>query len=237
MSDAGEAALRERQQGGRKTGTVGLRDFDRGVVETLGAVVVKDNYFLTIPGVSPAPGHPGIQVVFAFPEDIYEHWKKPSIVVSRDDVSTAMQRYHPGAYQYRAPAAGARPVVVSGIQGFTSMETMSQAVPFDLSYSLNIITTGRGSGGSRAQAGLMLDWVLRKFPPYCAIYVLDSIGDQRTYTAWMDGVGMLDEVAEVSERTIGFAVTLRVEAEFDLAEPEIHSTVTAPPTFKFKRKP
>jgi hypothetical protein len=247
MTTAGDAGIRDRQSGGQRTGTVGLRDFDKGVVETLGAVVKLDennqpNYWLmALRGVpltdlaevvNTPPGMPGIPVTFAFPEDIYEHWRKPGIIVSRDDASPAMQRYHPGAMQYNAPAKNARPVVVSGYgTGFSSMETLSQAVPFDLSYTINIITAG-----SRNNANLILDHVLRIFPPYAAIYVTDSVGDQRTYSAWMDGVAMLDELADVSERTIGFAVTLRVEAEFDLTDPEIRSTVTGRSTVNMQRK-
>lgn len=245
MTVAGDAAIRARQAGGQRTGTVGLRDFDRGVVETLKAVVINNaegqpNYWLTELGGIPLadidmplapPGMPGIPITFAFPEDIYEHWRKPGIIVSRDDASPAMQRYHPGAMQYNAPAKNARPVVYGTQTGFSSMETLSQAVPFDLIYTINIITIG-----SRNLANKLLDHVLRIYPPYAAIYVLDSVGDQRTYSAWMDGVSMLDELADVSERSIGFAVTLRVEAEFDLSDPEIRPTATGRATVNMQRK-
>lgn len=251
MATTGDQALRDRQKGGLRTGIVTLRDFDQGVVETLKAKVINSaegqpNYWLTeLHGVPVGdiamplvpPGMPGIPVTFAFPEDIYEHWRKPGIVVSRDDASPAMQRYHPGAMQYNAPAANAKPVsylapnTTVPLTGFTSMEMLSQAVPFDLTYTINIITIGY-----RNLANLILDHVLRIFPPYAAIYLKDSIGDQRTYSAWMDGVGMLDELADVSERTIGFAVTLRVEAEFDLSDPEIRKTVTGRATLNMQRK-
>lgn len=251
MTTAGDAALRARQTGGQRTGIVALRDFDRGVVETLRAKVINDpsgqpNYWLTeMSGVPVAeiamplvpPGSPGIPVTFAYPEDIYEHWRKPGIVVSRDDIAPAMNRYHPGAMQYNAPAKNAKPVsylapnATVPLTGYSSMEMLSQAVPFDLTYTINIITIG-----ARNLANLMLDHVLRIFPPYTAIYVLDSVGDQRTYSAWMDGVSMLDELADVTERTIGFAVVLRVEAEFDLSDPEIRSTVTGRPTVNMQRK-
>jgi hypothetical protein len=234
MTAAGDAAIRARQSGGQRTGTVTLKDFDRGVVETLRAKVVQyqnqPNYFLMELSGTPLgeielplipPGMPGIPITFAFPEDIYEHWRKPGIVVSRDDIAPAMQRYHPGAMQYNAPAANARAVVAaSGAQGYSKMETLTQATPFDITYTISVI-----SAGSRNLANRMLDHVLRIYPPYAAIYVLDSIGDQRTYSAWMEGSAMLDELADVSERTIGFAVTLRVEAEFDLTDPEIRATV------------
>lgn len=247
MTTAGDAGIRDRQSGAQRTGTVSLRDFDEGVVETLGAVVRPDsegqpNYWLLalrgVPltelaaEVNTPPGMPGIPVTFAFPEDIYEHWRKPGVVVSRDDASPAMNRYHPGAMQYGAPAPNSRPVVVAGYgTGYSQRETLAQATPFDLSYTINIITAG-----SRNNANRILDHVLRIYPPYAAVYVTDSIGDQRTYSAWMDGVSMLDELVDVSERTIGFAVTLRVEAEFDLADPEIRATVTGRAKLNMQRK-
>lgn len=225
MPAVGPDALREKQAGGQKTGVVTLRDFDRGVVETLRAEIIEDNYFLVMADVAPPPGKPGIPITFAYPEDVYEKWKLPCLVVSRDDMSPAMNRYHPGSMQYNAPASGAMPFVVNNVTGFSSMETMAQAVPFDLQYSINILSTGRGSPGARAQAEKMLFHVLRTYPPYGAVYVRDSLGDARTYSCFTDAVSMLDEVADISDRTIGFAVTLRVEAECDLAEPEIHSVV------------
>lgn len=245
MTAAGEAAIRARQSGGQRSGIVRLRDFDRGVVETLRAVVVTDendqpNYYLKeLAGIPLTeidmplmpPGQPGIPITFAYPEDIYEHWRKPGITVSRDDASPAMQRYHPGAMQYNAPAKNARQVVVNNVAGYSSMEMMPQAVPYDLIYTINILTIG-----SRNLANLILDHVMRIYPPYAAVYVLDSVGDQRTYSAWNDGTAMLDELADVSERTIGFAVTLRVEAEFDLADPEIRRTATGRATVNMQRK-
>jgi len=226
MTTTGDAALRAKRAGGERTGIVTLRDFDRGVVETLRAVVIGDNYFVQIPGVAPAPGQPGVPITFAYPEDAYERWKLPAIVVSRDDIAPAMQRWHPGAMQYNAPAYGAREVTIGGQTGFTGMETMAQAIPLDISYTITLMTTGRGAPGSRAGAGAMLDYVFRIYPPYCAVYVKDSLGDQRTYSAYTDSLGMLDDVADISDRTIAFAVTLRVEAECDLTDPEIHSTAT-----------
>ncbi len=235
-ADVGDAALRSRQLGGLKTGTVSIRSFDQGVVETLKSVAVQGsenlNYYIPkeLIGVEPSPNQPGVQVIFAFPEDIYEKWKKPCIMVSRDDLAPAMQRWHPGAMQYNAPATSAGTVVYNGVSAPSKMETMAQATPIDLQYTISILSV------NRTQANKMLEYVLKIFPPYAAVFVKDSIGDQRTYSAWMDGVSMLDELADVSDRTIGFGVALRVEAEFDLADPETHTTVTGRPTLNMQRK-
>ena len=59
---------------------------------------------------------------------------------------------------------------------------------------------------------------------------MDSIGDVRTYEAFQESISPLDEVSEVVDRVIGFAVTLRVEGELDLLDPETKNTVTALPT-------
>jgi hypothetical protein len=43
----------------------------------------------------------------------------------------------------------------------------------------------------------------------------------------MEGVSMLDDVPQVTERVIGFSISLRVEAEYDLEAPIIQPTVSS----------
>jgi hypothetical protein len=57
---------------------------------------------------------------------------------------------------------------------------------------------------------------MRTYQPYCEVRIRDSIGDVRGYESFCEGPSHLDEVSEVVERVIGFALTLRVEAELDL---------------------
>lgn len=228
-------ALRERVEGKARTGTVNLRSFDEGLVLTLGATEISDNYWLEIEGIDPPPGSPGIPVTWALPEDVFEKYKQPVVLCRRDDIAPALQRWHPGALQYRAPAEGATLAVVAGQQGFSHMEQLQQAVPFDFSYTVNIMARQRGALGLRNQANRILDYVLRKFPPYCALYLKDSIGDVRSYEAYMDGISMLDEAPGVTERMIGFAVLLRVEGELDLTDPDISPTVRKELTLVLER--
>lgn len=256
-------AAEDRRTGQAPTGVVGLRNFDAGVVETLGAEVHEvetgkgphSNYYIipsrTFP-VEPAPGLPGIPVTFSHPEDVYARYRQPVIVVRRDDISPAMNRYHPGQQSYRAPAQEANPVVVvlnpgtfgeRRIQGYDKYESKPTGVPFDLSYTISIYARHRGKGplprkgrptgftgakGSpRNQVNSVLDYILRRYAPYCQVIVEDSIGGQRRYSAFMEAVSHLDEVPEVTERVLGFAVTLRVEAELDLSDPVVERAVTA----------
>lgn len=246
-----------REAGSAPSGLVGLRNFDAGVVETLGAEVHEvdtgkgphSNYYITpsrtFP-VEPAPGLPGVPITFSHPEDVYARYRQPIIVVRRDDISPAMNRWHPGQKSWKAPAQEANPVTVvinpdtfgeTRLHGFDRYETKDTGVPFDITYSIQIYARHRGKGplpkkgkptgftgapGSpRNQVNAVLDYVLRRYAPYSQVTVEDSLGDTRKYSSFMEAVSHLDEVPEVTERVLGFAVTLRVEAELDLSDPVV----------------
>lgn len=217
--------------GERPNGTVTLRSFDQGVVETLGGRVIGDRYYVTIDGVEPPPGDPGIAVHFMYPEDLYANFRYPAFVISRDDMSISFGRIHPFNAQYHAPAKSALPVVAQGpngttLSGFDKMSERQDATPYDFTYTINIYNTLRGGFGGRGAANLMLDYTLRRFPPYGQVFVPDSLGYVRTYEAFNEGVTNLDDLMGVSERVIVFAVTVRVEGEYDLADETTSRTVT-----------
>jgi len=225
---------------------VSLRDFDKGVVTTMGATLFYNergeprNYYLDVPGVRgrvSREGIPGVPIVFAFPEDIWEKYDFPLIVCRRDDITPTMNRWHPGSLQYRAPSATGNQTVVNtspgrpesaNVFGFSRMEQLQQAVPYDISYTISIFAHNRGGGTNQANA--ILNAILRVYPPYCLVHLVDSVGDGRTYEAFQESISHLDDVPEVADRVVGFAVTLRVEGELDLLDPETMATVTALPT-------
>lgn len=221
MSAESDAAIRLRRAGGQRPGTVTIRDFDLGLVRTMGGVVKEikgfPDYYLDIPNVEPPVGFPGVAITFGFPEDYYQVQRRPCVVLTRDDIEPAMQRWHPGSTQYYVPSVGARSFTASdGRKGFTGYEDLQQAVPFDFMYTITALTTSKGNMGS---ANAMVDYLLRRFPPYSAVYVPDSVGDNRTYSLYMDGLSMMDEIMEVSERTAGYAMMIRIEGELDLCDP------------------
>ena len=235
--DVHSTALRERQSGKARTGAVTLRDFDQGVVETLGAKVIEDRYIITgVPNVDAPPGLAGVPVVFAHPEEVFQTHKIPVIEVRRDDVSPAMNRWHPGTIHYRVPAQGAQKVAAAipgtgMVTGYDSYEEQQQACPFDLLYSINIIAKNRQYMASAQQ---LLAYVLKIYQPYCGVWVKDSVGDWRSYEAFLESVAPMDEAADVAERVIGFALSLRVEAELDLNEPFKSKAITKLPTLRTK---
>lgn len=233
-------ALQQPFSGERPNGTVTLRSFDQGIVESLGARVNGDKYYVTVDGVELAPGEPGIPVHFMYPEDMYANFRYPAFVISRDDISISFQRIHPFQAQYRAPAKTALPVKVqtpSGERsGFDRMSSRLDATPYDITYTINIYQSLRGGYGGRKAANMMLDHVLRIFPAYGQVFVPDSLGAYRSYEAFNEGIANLDDVAGVSERLIQFAVTVRVEAEYDLADETTSRTVTQNATVNLQRK-
>jgi hypothetical protein len=225
-------ARRDRYEGRAPNGTVGLYAYDEGVYLTLRCFDKDDEYYLdpALVGIDAPPGKPGIPVTFFVPEDAHAMARYPLILITRDSIDVAMQRWHPGSLQYRAPASTAVKVSVDGQEGFDRVEYRQQACPFDISYSLMLYCRTRLDGNK------MLDYVLRRFPPYCNLRVRDSLGDNRLYTAFMESVGMLDSENEVGDRLIAFALSLRVEAELDLGDPEVQKVVTQAPILTTKVK-
>ncbi len=246
-------AFNQRVLGLAKTGFVGLRNFDLGVVESLGAFVANDTtgqpkYWLSSPVKVPlwndaaeaVPGLPGVPVIFGNPEDVNQDIKLPYVQVTRDDISPAMERWGQGYQQYRAPADGAIPfstTLPNGkvVNGYDRVEIVAQAIPFDLTYTISVKARYRGAPGQRNSVNAIFGHVLRMYPPYGKINVVDSIGDLRSYEAFNEGISNLDNVVEVQDRTLGFAITVRVEGELDLKDPQTSQTVRHPLTLQLQQ--
>jgi hypothetical protein len=162
------------------------------------------------------------------------------VEVRRDDIAQAMERWMPGTQQYRAPADGAQPLSVTlpngvTVTGYDRMEIVAQAIPFDITYTISVKARYRGAPGQRNQVNGLFANVLRRYPPYGKINVVDSIGDLRSYEAFNEGISNLDNIVEVQDRTLGFAITLRVEAELDLKDPYTVQTVRHPLTLQLQQ--
>jgi hypothetical protein len=217
----------DRYNGEAVNGTVTLRSFDDGVVRMMRATLLTPqrtagfgaNYFIqNVPNMTQPPDYPGVPVTFSVPTDIFEEYRIPVVVVQRTSIQPAMQRWHPGAWQYRAPAAGAAPVTFNGMSGFNRYALVSQAIPFDIDYTIRIIARNRGGASEatpRSQANALFMYLISIWQPYSAVYVEDSIGDIRSYSVTAQ-YGVEDEVIDVTARTIGFTIDITVEGELDL---------------------
>lgn len=230
-------------KGNERTGDVWVSDFDRGVITTLGGEInaVGDTYvIMNVSGVSPPPAtgereFEGIPVYFSFPDETINPKILPSFVVRRDDLIPAMSRWHPGNQQYNIPSTGSRPVTITNprtgdvmAQGFNEYEDKSQAVPFDLMYTIQI--RARYRNNLKVEAMKMLHHTLKKYKPYTVVYVKDSNDDLRSYTAFMESPSALDTKPDVAGREANFNVTLRIEAELDLNDPEVRQAMSGLPT-------
>lgn len=243
--EATTQALRERSEGRADNGTVNLRCFDEGVVTSMGATkdIQRQRYFLTIPNIDGPPGSPidplvngelRVPIVFAIPEDVFSNYEIPIIVVRREAITPRLNAWHPGQLQYRAPSFHSRPIVyLEGTSyekhGFDLMNQRQMAVPFSINYSISILSRHRGlTLAQRNQANQVFEHILKIYQPYTYIKLIDSIGDERTYDAFMSSVVPVDSDAEVAERVIGFSFSLDVMAELDLAPTETFVTMYAP---------
>jgi hypothetical protein len=261
----------DRERGNAPNGVVGLRNFDEGIVLTLGAELEEtetgkghtNNYFIgtNVLPVEPAPGASGIPVVFSHPEDVYMRYRQPLVYIRRDDFSPAMNRWHPKMTEWRVPSQGANPVSITfdegtngevTVSGYDSYQRKEMAVPFDITYTINILARHRGkgtlppkgepvgftgaTGSPRNQVNRVLQYVLERFPPYGQVYVRDSLDDGRLYSSFMESLSSLDEVPEITERVLGFAITVRVEGELDIGVPCEETVVTASPVVGLETK-
>lgn len=228
IPDATRAAYRDREFGRAPNGDVIVRDFDRGLVVHLGGVIHKvgpdeiPGYYADVPGVEPVPGLPGVQIIFGNPDDAFANYLLPQIVVTRDDITPAMSRWHPGTVKYRAPKPGAQAVQVTGPggvvkTGYRKMGQQEGAIPYDIGYTLTIAHERRGLK-DRESGNKILHHVMKRCTPYFNFLVIDSIDDQRIYFATAEAATSSDELLDVADRTISWTMGVMVEAELDFLD-------------------
>lgn len=195
------------------TGSIGLRDFDKGVQETLGAILVETEnegtkYFLQSKSLNE-----DVPVVMATHEAIFREYKLPSIVIKRGDPTLALNRYV-GGYAYREPVGDGVEIddIYGNIVGSTLYVSRPTSYPFDIVYDIQVLHKFQGL------AIKLLDEVLRVYKPVSKVLVKDTERDERSYTVFVQGVAGVSEFLDVTGRVQGFIVTLKVEAEIDLCD-------------------
>lgn len=206
---------------GARTGDVFIRNFDQGVIETLGGYIgvpdteeliamlggEKKTYFIDIPEAVPSK----VPVVFGNPEAVLQKKIYPSFLVLRDDPVPAMSRWHSiGSQKYRVPSVGAVVEVIGGVSGYSEYETAPQDQPYDLTYQIQVMAR------YEHQSIPMLKKVLRTYPPYSKINLIDSLGQARSYTVFQESLNDISELIDVADRMKGWSVTIRVEGELTL---------------------
>lgn len=197
-----------------KTGSVFLRNFDQGVVETMNGevrlIAGQRNYFIDIPACTPV----AVPVIFLNPEQVFEDKIYPSFTMSRSGAFPALQRWHSvGQLEYIADAVSGYSVV-GGVTGPDFVEIKAQAIPFDITYDIACYAR------YEREAVPMIKHLLRVWQPYSKLRLVDSLGQNRVYSVYNENdVSDLAEVTSVAERVRGYLVSIRVEGELDINDP------------------
>lgn len=207
-------------------GTIGLRAFDKGLVETLGAAlypmvvdgVERSVYAVDVDGVKTnLEGYDGrVPVMFALPEDVFQTYKLPCFIVRRNDLKPAFERA-PWYVTHRAPSDGAGEIIVPTgrrgqfLRGWDSYDTKRGAMPFDISYDVQILAR-RHMNGIR-----LLTYCLQRCPPpFFTMSCEDSIGDKRLYDCGEVAVSSASELADIADRTMAWTISFEIRGELDL---------------------
>ncbi len=206
------------------TGEVFLRNFDQGVIDSLGATpdqsVPEDPAFvLYIPGVSDPTNR--VTVYMNNPEQIYKMKRFPLISIQREDPTLALQRWMGvGQLEARFGVSGTG-LVIGWVSGFTQYVSKPQATPYDFTYNITCMDRYEN------QVQPILKQVLKSFPQIGKLYVKDSLGLQRTYEARSEGsLTPLKENIDAVNRIVSYTVTVRVDGEMDLTSAVTTTAVT-----------
>lgn len=216
-------------------GDVFYREFDEGIITTLGGEIIGDRYYLPqslFPGIQPplfseftgntgdiGTHMPGIPFSMGEPSEVVRHLI-PCVHIKREDPSPALERQHGFRVKYRAPAPGAQPVSVNyrgkTVNGYTSYQEQEDGIPTDLSYTIMVEANGKSA---KTNAHKLLKHCMNFFYPRGKLYLVDSEGRTRSYWVHTEGPSELTAIADIRDRTIIYALTCRVMAEIDVREP------------------
>lgn len=202
---------------GFRTGVVDLLDWDEALIRGFGAQedLIKEQYYLPLDGIfvnlnGRAEPVDRAMVVFKRPEPTQVTAILPMIAVIRDSIVSAEERLLSPVQQFKLPTDGADRVSAGGMLGYTQYDTKDKAHPYDFIYTIECWAR------YRAVAQMMLQMVMSAYRQRATITVLDSIGCERTYAAYQQGVNDITEVSSLVDRVPGFSLTVKIEGELTL---------------------
>jgi len=230
----------------KQIGDVFLREFDMGMVRTLGCVDIGQRFYLPltkVPGVNPplftefygdasevGQPMPGIPLIYGNPSSAVQRYTLPCIRLRREDPSPALERWMSKHYKYRRPAPGYSPINVQyrnrTLTGYAKYESQEGSTPYDIPYTLTAEAAGKGA---RTKAHILLHHCMKIFIPHGKLRVDDSLGRERKYWVFGEGPSDVSVAADIRDRIIIFALSLRVQAELDLEDPAVTQAVTSEP--------
>ena len=202
------------------TGEVTIRSFDQGIVNSMGALANADSAH---PAYSLSVGYGSltrnVSVYFDQPEQVFQYKVFPFITIHREFEPAPHRWMGVGQLEFRA--ATGNPLLINSVSGSDGYTAKIQAYPFDITYTISCFDRYEN------EVQYLLSTLLRLFPPVGKIYVTDSLGLLRSYEAYLEGgITNLQELIDPVNRARGYALTVRVEGELDLADPYMTTAVT-----------
>ena len=204
--------------------TIALRAFDLGLYETLGASLYQYNvdgeprqvYARDFANVSTnIPGLQGrVPYFFANPEDVYQEFVMPCVILRRTSVAPAFDRAAWYGYE-RAPDVNAVPIVVTKpngetVQGFDKYAEKTSSTPMNISYDVQIMSRTQGDFLNIFQSLMM-----SMRPPFFTFGAVDSLGELRLYDAGPVQISEASEITSVVDRSISSTISFEVQGEID----------------------
>ena len=204
--------------------TISLRAYDKGVFETLGAVLqnydvdgeTRTVYAKTIPGVSTnIPGMNGnVPYFFAMPEDVYQSFVLPCVLIRRTSLTPAFERAPYYGYQ-RVPDKNASQITITKpngeqVVGYGKYAEKLNATPMNIGYDVQIY--------SRTQHDFLLilqELMMLMRPPFFTFGAKDTDDCLRLYDAGPVSIADSSELSEVGDRTISATISFEVQGEID----------------------
>ena len=214
-------------------GTVNLRDWDEGVMKTLGAEIANYDvdgetraiYACDVPYLESGFSDIDDKVPCQFqdPEDVYQPFHLPCFQFRENDMTPAFDRQPWYTWVARGPSKDAIKITLDdGTVGYSKYDNQWRATPFDITYECLVLAR------RRQEALLMLHYALRHFiPPWFIFKVVDSMGDVREYDAGELTISNTSELADIAERTVSYSISFTVRAEVDIHDDRVYPAVVA----------
>lgn len=204
--------------------TISLRAFDRGVFETLGAELhshsvdgeARSTYARLVHGVTTNIESMDGKVPFFFatPEDVYQSFVLPCVLIRRTSFTPAFERA-PWYGYIREPDVNANTFDITRpdgtvIQGYDKYAIKDSSTPINIGYDVQIYSRTQYDYLMIFQALMM---IMR--PPFFTFGATDTGDCVRLYDAGPVSIADSSEISEVGDRTISSTISFEVQGEID----------------------
>lgn len=201
-----------------------LRAYDKGAFETLGAELQAYNidgetrsvYAREFPGVTTSiDGMNGrVPFFFAMPEDVYQSFVLPCVLIRRTSMTPAFERAPWYGYE-RKPDVNANPVTItkpdgSTIQGYDAYAEKTASTPMNIGYDVQVY--------ARTQNDFLMIFqtiMMTMRPPFFTFGAIDSGNELRLYDAGPVSIADSSELSQLGDRTISATISFEVQGEID----------------------